>query len=104
MKVIAKVSDDKVLCEVSTIEIARLRNCTSTSDKNWSYQWVTVGTEHDLAQAFRTLDTLRTFDPSQLKHVKYNIDAMNAQFEKIKETYEKLMLLDTLKELPESKE
>lgn len=98
MKVIAKISDAVVLCEVTVGEIGRLKGVSGPYDKEWDKKWVDVGAEHDMASAFRTLDSLRGFDKDQLYYVKQRIDTMNESYQKIVDAYEKLALFDTLKE------
>lgn len=101
MKVIAKIDDDKVLCEVSAMEIAKLydTSITSTYSKEFKRAWLEVGSVHDLTAAFKTLESLRNFDQRQLVYVKDRIDNMTTEYEKLLESYEKLMLFDTLKEI-----
>ena len=98
MKVIAQINDNMVLCEVSQAEIARLHGCTSRYDKEWNNNWTHVGSEHNLVEAFKALDTLRSFDGAQLRYMEQRIKGMNEAFDLVKESYEKLTLLDTLKE------
>jgi hypothetical protein len=98
MKVMAKISDNMVLCEVSAAEIARLRGCTSTYDKEWHSSYLNVGMEHDLSRAFETLDTLRKLDDSQFKEVSRVLARLNQTFEDARAAQEALMLFDTLKE------
>jgi hypothetical protein len=98
MKVMAKISDNMVLCEVSAAEIARLRGCTSTYDKAWHSDYLKVGMEHDLSRAFETLDTLRKLDDSQFKEVSRVLTRLNQTFEDARAAQEALMLFDTLKE------
>lgn len=98
MKVIAKVNEHTVLCEVSVTEIGRLQNCSGPYDKAWSNKWLDVGTEHDLKRAFDTMDALRGFDARHLKYVQDRMVSMAKGFEEVREAYEKLMLLDVLKE------
>lgn len=96
MKVIAQVDSSKVLCEVSHAEIAKLYGVSGPYDKAWDSAWVKVGAEHDMAAAFKALESLRGFDSSQLKYVQNRMETMMREFTDIKDAYEKLMLLDTL--------
>lgn len=98
MKVMAKISDNMVLCEVSASEIARLRGCTSIYDKAWDSNYIKVGMEHDLSRAFETLDTLRKLDDSQFKEVSRVLERLTKTFEDARAAQEALMLFDTLKE------
>lgn len=101
MKVVASISDDKVLCEVSQNEIARLRGVSSRYDKEWQSVWLKVGAEHDMISAFIAVDTVRGFDASHIRYMQQRIDTMTEAFAKVKEAYEKLTLFDTLKEAGE---
>ena len=98
MKVMAKISDDKVLCEVSSNEIARLRGYSSTYDKGWDNNFLRVGIEHDLTRAFETLDTLRKMDGLRFKEVSRELERLTKTFEDARTAHEALMLFDTLKE------
>lgn len=97
MKVIAQIDSTKVLCEVHVDEIGKLHGVSGLYDKAWDNSWIKVGAEHNLASAFRTLETLRGFDVSQLKYLKSQLDGVNKAYDAVTDAYEKLMLLDTLK-------
>ena len=98
MKVVASINDNMVLCEVSQAEIARLHGVPNRYDKDWNRMWFTVGFEHDMVEAFKAVDTLRGFDAAQFYYVQTRMETMMREFEAVKEAYEKLTLLDTLKE------
>lgn len=99
MKVIAQIDSTKVLCEVHVDEIGKLHGTSGPYDKAWDNSWTKVGAEHNLASAFRTLETLRGFDVSQLKYLKSRINDVSKAYDSVADAYEKLMLLDTLKEI-----
>jgi hypothetical protein len=103
MKVIAKISDSVVLCEVTTSEIGKLHGTGGPYDKAWSNRWTDVGAEHDMVEAFKAVDALRSFDRYQLKRLKDQMDSMAREYHSIAETYEKLMLFDTLEHAGETK-
>jgi hypothetical protein len=98
MKVVASINENVVLCEVHTDEIGRLHGVSGRYDSKWVNAWTKVGTEHDMAGAFKAVDTLRGFDAAQFRYMKQRIDTMTEAFESVKIAYEKLTLLDTLKE------
>ena len=98
MKVMAKISESMVLCEVSSNEIARLRGYSGTYERGWSTDFLQVGVEHDLTRAFETLDTLRKLDSTRFKEVSREIGRLNTAFEEARQAHEALMLFDTLKE------
>lgn len=98
MKVIAQITQDLIMCEVSSVEIARLHGASGRYDKAWQEHWIRVGAEHDMAGAFKAVDAIRGFDKSQLKYLKDRIDVMAKEYNSILQAYEKLMLFDTLKE------
>ena len=99
MKVVASINDNMVLCEVSQAEIARLHGVSNKYDKDWNRVWLTVGFEHDMVEAFKAVETLRGFDKAQFYYVQSKMETMMREFEAVKEAYEKLTLLDTLKEI-----
>lgn len=103
MKVIAQVTQDVILCEVSSVEIARLHGTSGRYDKGWQEHWIRVGAEHDMVEAFKAVDALRSFDRFQLKRLKDQMDSMAREYHSIAETYEKLMLFDTLEHAGEEK-
>jgi iron uptake system EfeUOB component EfeO/EfeM len=98
MKVIAKISDTVLLCEVSTSEIGKLHGTGGPYDKEWQRAWVDVGAEHDMTGAFKAVDAIRSFDRSQLKYLKDRIDVMVKEYDSILQAYEKLTLFDKLSE------
>lgn len=99
MKVIAQITQDLIMCEVSSWEIARLHGAASRYDKGWQEHWIRVGTEHDMVAAFKAVDAIRGFDKAQLKYLKDRIDVMTKEYTTILEAYDRLMLFDTLKEV-----
>jgi hypothetical protein len=96
MKVIAQITQDLIMCEVSSVEIAKLHGASSRYDKAWDESWIRVGTEHDMAGAFNAVDAIRSFDRSQLKYLKDRIDSMTKEYDSILQAYEKLTLFDKL--------
>ena len=103
MKVIAKISDTVLLCEVHVSEIGKLHGTGGPYDKEWQRAWVEVGAEHDMLGAFKAADAIRSFDKNQLKYLKDRIDVMSKEYDKILEAYEKLTLFDTLEQAGEEK-
>ena len=103
MKVIAQMSDDRVLCEVTSGEIARLHgNDGNAYSRDFNPRWLEVGSEHDLSKAIDTLAVLRKFDEKELKNLKYQIDDATKSYERILDQYQKVMLFDTLKNIEKS--
>jgi len=98
MKVIAQITQDRIMCEVSSAEIARLHGASGRYDKEWHEHWISVGAEHDMTGAFKAVDAIRGFDKSQLKYLKDRIDVMAKEYNTILEAYEKLTLFDKLSE------
>jgi len=98
MKVIAQITQDLVMCEVSAAEIARLHGVAGRYGEGWDQKWMSVGLEHDMVSAFKAVDALRSFDKSQLGHLKDRIDGMTKAYDGILQAYEKLTLLDKLSE------
>jgi hypothetical protein len=103
MKVIAQITHDRIMCEVSSVEIARLHGAGSRYDKEWQEHWISIGAEHDMVEAFKAVDALRGFDKSQLKYLKAQMDSMAKEYDRNTEAYDKLMLFDTLKDTGETK-
>jgi hypothetical protein len=84
------------MCEVSSVEIAKLHGATGRYDKAWDEHWIRVGTEHDMIDAFKAVDAIRGFDNAQLKYLKSRIDDMTKEYDAILQAYEKLTLFDKL--------
>ena len=105
MKVIAQMSDDRVLCEVTSGEIARLHGHDGGHySRGFEKRWLEVGAEHDLTKAFDTLAVLRGFDEKELKNLKYQIDDATKSYTRILDQYQKVMLFDTLKNIKKDQE
>ena len=98
MKVIAKISDNVLLCEVTTGEIGKLHGTGGPYDKEWNKSWIDVGAEHDMLGAFKAVDALRSFDKNQFKYLKDRMDSMAREYKEIVQAYEKLTLFDKLSE------
>jgi len=98
MKVIAQITQDLIMCEVSSVEIARLHGASGRYDKSWQEHWIRVGAEHDMVEAYKAVDALRSFDKYQLKQLKDRMDVMAKEYDRITEAYNKLMLFDKLSE------
>ena len=98
MKVIAQITQDRIMCEVSSVEIARLHGASSRYDKEWQEHWISVGADHDMIEAFKAVDALRSFDKNQFKYLKDRIDVMVKEYDSILQAYEKLTLFDKLSE------
>ena len=96
MKVIAQVTQDVILCEVSSMEIARLHGANGRYDNSWQEHWIRVGAEHDMVEAFKAVDALRSFDKNQFKYLKDRMDSMAREYKEIVQAYEKLTLFDKL--------
>ena len=98
MKVIAQITQDLIMCEVSSAEIAKLHGASGRYDKAWDESWIRVGTEHDMLGAFKAVEAIRGFDKAQLKYLKGRIDDMTKEYDSILQAYEKLTLFDKLSE------
>ena len=97
MKVIAKMSTDRVLCEVSANEIARLMGSRSSYDKSFDNSYLNVGAELALIPGFEALDALRALDPSQFQRTSVELERLLQAFVQARDSFQGLMLMDTLK-------
>lgn len=97
MKVIAKMSTDRVLCEVSANEIARLMGSRSSYDKSFDNNWLVVGKELEIAPGFEALDALRALDPEQFQRTSVDLERLLQAFVNARDAFQGLMLMDTLK-------
>lgn len=98
MKVIAKINSDRVLCEVSVEELARLLGHHSQYDNNFDgRESMAVGVEHDITPGFRALDTLRALDNNQFQRTSDDLERLLESFITARNSFQGLMLFDTLK-------
>jgi hypothetical protein len=97
MKVIAKIATDRVLCEVSANEIARLMGSRSSYDKSFNNNWMVVGNELQIIPGFDALDALRALDPEQFQRTSVDLERLLQAFVNARDAFQGLMLMDTLK-------
>ena len=97
MKIIAKITADRVLCEVSANEIARLMGSRSSYDKSFDNTCLTVGKELELIPGFDALDSLRALDPEQFQRTSVDLERLLQAFVNARDAFQGLMLMDTLK-------
>lgn len=98
MKVIAKIDNGKVLCEVSVEEIAMLNGFRSTYDSDFSRSLCDVGAECNLNKMVITSQYVRTMDTKVIEHISKSLqDAMDKVTE-AGDFVNKLNLFDKLKD------
>jgi hypothetical protein len=98
MKVIAKIDNGTVLCEVSIEEIAQLNGFRNQYDTSFSKSLCDVGAECNLNKMVTTSQYVRTMDTKVIEHISKSLqDAMD----KVTEAgnfVTKLNLFDKLKD------
>ena len=97
MKIIAKVNESMLLCEVSATEIAKLHGCENTYDRDYDKRWIEVGQELRLDYAIEALKSMRSFDYLQMANVKTRLVGLLNDYDKMVEEYQKVTLFDKLK-------
>jgi hypothetical protein len=87
MKIIAHMDGQKYLAEISSRELREL----NTEVK------LEIGAEYEIVKAAETLAALRSLSQNKLKYIGKYITDLQATFEMLEESYNALMLLDTIK-------
>jgi hypothetical protein len=87
MKIIAHMDGQKYLAEISSRELREL----NTEVK------LEIGAEYEIIKAAETLAALRSLSQNKLKYIGKYITDLQATFEMLEESYNALMLLDTIK-------
>lgn len=85
MKIIATTTSGYI-CEISRREVALL-GANSTS----------IGDEVPLDRAFDTLDSLRSISRTNLKYLGDHISKLQTKYAEVEDMYNKIMLLDSIK-------
>jgi hypothetical protein len=91
MKIIASTNDGYI-CEMTRREVSLLGASSPT-----------IGVEVDLARAYDTLDSLRSISRYNLKNLGDQIRKLQQKFDEVEMSYDKTMLLDTVKNSEKSK-
>jgi hypothetical protein len=98
MKVIAKVDNGKVLCEVSVDEIAQLNGFRNQYASGFNRSLCDVGNECNLNKMVITSQYVRTMDTKVIEHISKSLqDAMDKVTE-AGDFVNKLNLFDKLKD------
>ncbi len=92
MKVIAKVSEDVVLCEVDIGEMTKLLGLGYTDTR----KALGVGFEVPLELAFNTLSTIRSLDKNQITMARERAKMLLNTIDEVSNAVDSLLLLDTL--------
>ncbi len=92
MKVIAKVSDELVLCEVNLDEITKLLGLNYTDSR----KAVGVGFEIPLELAFITLETIRKLNLNEINYARERAKMLLSTIDEVSNSVDLLLLLDTL--------
>jgi hypothetical protein len=99
MRVIAKMDDDKVLCEVTVEELANLNGFRSVWDDGFDRTRMTqVGAECNLKKMIGTSRFVRTLRPDVLKRVRIQMESLTQQLDETMETVAGLDLFNVLSE------
>jgi uncharacterized membrane protein len=92
VKIIATMGTSKYLAEVDGFELRELNSDVK----------IEVGAEFEIRKAAETLAALRGLSKNKLIYVKKQIDDLQKKFQEIEQTYDAVMLLDTIKNSEES--
>jgi prefoldin subunit 5 len=87
MKIIAHMNGHKYLAEINYTELRELNSDIK----------VEIGAEYEIKKAAETLASLRSLNKNKLQYIGKYINDLQAKFEEIEESYNALMLLDTIK-------
>lgn len=87
MKIIATMGTNKYLVEVDGYELRELNSDVKLE----------VGAEYEIRKAAETLASLRSLSKNKLVYVKKQIEDLQSKFEQIEESYNAVMMLDTIK-------
>lgn len=98
MKVIAKIDNERVLCEVSTDEIALLNGFLSRYDEGCNINlFTTVGAECKLSTMANTCRYIRTMNKQVLSDAKKKLENAVKIIEDAEEEVTKLTIFETLR-------
>lgn len=99
MKVIAKVDDTRVLCEVTVEELAFLNGYKSTYESGYNkVKMMEVGTECNLKRMVTTSQFVRSLRPDILKKTKENLEKIISDLDNTIETVASLEIFNILQE------
>ena len=99
MKVIAKVDNTRVLCEVSIEELAFLNGYNSAYQQGFNKELMSaVGTECNLKRMVTTSQFVRSLRPDVLKKTKENLEKLIRDLDSTMETVAGLEIFNILQE------
>lgn len=98
MKVIASISNDKVLVEMTKIEIGKMHGVEGYYSSDVSKAWLEVGYEFDVARAFEVAKDLKNLDRARIKQILSQLDSTTERVKEIQTQVEALNLFNTLAE------
>lgn len=93
MKIIANMENSKYLCELDYQELRKISN-----------KLPKVGEEYELTSVFDALETLDNLSKRNLSYLGSSIDKLKETYETVANTYQKLMLLEQIKNSTENLE
>lgn len=97
MKIVAKIDSTKVLCEVTTLELANLMGINHTYDDDWrNKSYAEVGQEFNITKIHSTAKFLREVDQSKLKAMSEKLAESLKQVDECRALIESLFLFETL--------
>lgn len=99
MKVVAKINEDTVLCEVSRDEITLLSGHFSTSERGFTInRYMEVGSELQLRKIATTSRFIRTTSKEKLKLLHEELQTLLISVDKAIDTVDSLNLFTNLSE------
>lgn len=99
MKVIAKIDNTRVLCEVTMEELAFLNGFRNTYENGFNKEKMTeVGTECNLKKMVATSQFIRSLRPDTLKKAKEGLEKVISQLDETMETVASLEIFNILNE------
>lgn len=99
MKVIAKIDNSRVICEVTVEELAFLNGFRSSYDSGFNKDVATaVGSECKLAKMVSTSQFVRSIRPETLKKTKANLEQLIKQVDDTMATVSELEIFNILNE------
>ena len=98
MKIIAKVDDNRVLCEVSIDELALLNGFRGRYDSSFDKRLYEVGSECNISKMVATSQFVRTMDTKVIEHINKSRKEAMDKVNEAGDLVDKLNLFEKLKD------